>query len=240
MPRPAKPVSIKIEGTRITFDIADDRHAVKALKTYMTSLSYAGAAHISTVTEIQRLLERKTNKEVRISSRLMRMSPMRAAIISLFDKNRDRDFVRAEVEYYMDKDEIISQTYEKNERGIYPTVDACLKWLVKTDWLYRTDTFRTPHEGEHFLSKPVRSYSYRLTEDRIEKTNKKVELFEKAIVTTHDHDKLKRLRGYPSLKVIFGTPDNENAQYIAKMLHIEYKYFLKVPNEIPDDMLLVS
>ena len=63
---------------------------------------------------------------------------------------------------------------------------------------------------------------------------------EKAVVTTEDIKTLQVLRECKHLKVIFGRPDNRNAQYVARTMGVAYKYFLRVPENLGEDVLLVS
>ena len=236
---PYKQPSIKINKSTITFDISDDKHAQRALRTYMTSLSRSGLCHQSLIVQLKATLENFSEIEYKDSELGMRMRPVREKIIKLFFDNPERDFVRSEIRKYVVDDENITKLYD----NMTNPVDAAMKWLLKTGHIVRTTIFRAPIEGEHDLKKPVKSYAYALpSEDtpvlKLEPTRNYTA--EKAVVTTEDIKTLQVLRECKHLKVIFGRPDNTNAQYVARTMGVAYKYFLKVPENLGEDVLLVS
>lgn len=245
---PYKEPSIKVKNSTITFDISDDKHAQRALKTYMASLSRSGLCHQPLIVKLKAALENFSDVEYKDYEMGMRMRPVREKIIKLFLDNPDRNFVRSEIRKYVVDDENITKMYE----NMTNPVDAAMKWLLKTGHIVRTTVFRAPFEGEHDLKKPVKSYAYALpSEDtpvlKLEPnrvTPKPVKsrnyTAEKAVVTTDNIKTLQVLRECKHLKVIFGRPDNTNAQYVARTMGVAYKYFLMVPENLGEDVLLVS
>lgn len=245
---PYKQPSIKINKSTITFDISDDKHAQRALRTYMTSLSRSGLCHQSLIVKLKAALENFSEVEYKDSEMGMRMRPVREKIIRLFFDNPERDFVRSEIRKYVVDDENITKLYD----NMTNPVDAAMKWLLKTGHIVRTTVFRAPIEGEHDLKKPVKSYAYalpsedtpvlKLEPNRVRPKPGKSRNYtaEKAVVTTEDIKTLQVLRECKHLKVIFGRPDNTNAQYVARTMGVAYKYFLKVPENLGEDVLLVS
>lgn len=242
---PYKEPSIKVDNSIITFDISDDKHAQRALKTYMTSLSRSGLCHQSLIMKLKAALENFSNVEYEDPTVGIRMRPVREKIIKLFFDNPGRNFVRSEIRKYVVSDENIIKMYE----NMTNPVDAAMKWLLKSGHIVRTTIFRLPNEGEHDLRKPVKSYAYALPSkdtpiesNRIKPKPTKSRNYtaEKAVVTTDNMKTLQILRECKHLKVIFGRPDNQNAQYIARTMGVAYKYFLKVPENLDEDVLLVS
>lgn len=249
---PYKQPSIKINKSTITFDISDDKHAQRALRTYMASLSRSGLCHQPLIMKLKITLENFSDVEYKDSEMGMRIRPVREKIIKLFFDNPERDFVRSEIRKYVVSDENITKMYE----NMTNPVDAAMKWLLKTGHIVRTTVFRAPFEGEHDLRKPIKSYAYALpSEDTpVPKPVLKLEpnrvtpkpdksrnyTAEKAVVTTDNIKTLQVLRECHNLKVIFGKPDNTNAQYIARTMGVAYKYFLRVPENLGEDILLVS
>ena len=240
---PYKKPSIKVNNSTITFDISDDKHAQRALKTYMTSLSRSGLCHQSLIVKLKAALENFSEVEYKDPTMGMRMRPVREKIIKLFFDNPDRNFVRSEIRKYVVSDENITKMYE----NMTNPVDAAMKWLLKSGHIVRTTIFRAPIEGEHDLRKPVKSYAYALPSKgtpvlKLESNRSKSRNYtaEKAVVTTDDMKTLQILRECEHLKVIFGRPDNSNAQYVARTMGVAYKYFLRVPENLGEDVLLVS
>ena len=245
---PYKKPSIKVNNSTITFDISDDKHAQRALKTYMASLSRSGLCHQSLIVKLKAALENFSEVEYKDPTMGMRMRPVREKIIKLFFDNPDRNFVRSEIRKYVVSDENITKMYE----NMTNPVDAAMKWLLKSGHIVRTTIFRAPIEGEHDLRKPVKSYAYalpskdtpvlKLEPNRVTPKSIKTKNYtaEKAVVTTDDMKTLQILRECEHLKVIFGRPDNSNAQYVARTMGVAYKYFLRVPENLGEDVLLVS
>ena len=244
---PYKEPSIKVNNSTITFDISDDKHAQKALRTYMASLSRSGLCHQTLIMKLRVALENFSEIEYKDSEMGMRMRPVREKIMKLFFDNPHRDFVRSEIRKHVVDDENITKLYE----NMTNPVDAAMKWLLKTGHIVRTTIFRPPFEGEHDLKKPVKSYAYALPSENTPvlklEPNKVTPTpstrrytAEKAVVTTDNIKTLQVLRECHNLKVIFGRPDNTNAQYVARTMGVAYKYFLRVPNNLDEDVLLVS
>lgn len=245
---PYKKPSVKVNNSTITFDISDDKHAQRALKTYMASLSRSGLCHQSLIMKLKVALENFSNITYEDPTMGMRMRPVREKIMKLFFDNPDRDFVRSEIRKHVVSDENITKMYE----NMTNPVDAAMKWLLKTGHIVRTTIFRAPIEGEHDLKKPVKSYAYalpsestpvlKLEPNRVRPKPGKSRNYtaEKAVVTTEDIKTLQVLRECKHLKVIFGRPDNTNAQYVARTMGVAYKYFLRVPENLDEDVLLVS
>ena len=245
---PYKEPSIKVKNSIITFDISDDKHAQRALRTYMTSLSRSGLCHQSLIMKLKITLENFSEVEYKDSKMGIRMRPVREKIMKLFFDNPDRDFVRSEIRKHVVSDENITKMYD----NMTNPVDAAMKWLLNTGHIVRTTIFRAPIEGEHDLKKPVKSYAYalpsedtpvlKLEPNRVTPKPSKSRNYtaEKAVVTTEDIKTLQVLRECKHLKVIFGRPDNTNAQYVARTMGVAYKYFLRVPENLGEDVLLVS
>lgn len=245
---PYKEPSIKVNNSTITFDISDDKHAQKALRTYMASLSRSGLCHQTLIMELKTALENFSKVEYKDSEVGMRVKPVREKIVKLFFDNPDRNFVRSEIRKHVIDDENIVKLYD----NMTNPVDAAMKWLLKTGHIVRTTIFRAPIEGEHDLKKPVKSYAYalpsestpvlKLEPNRVTPKTVKSRNYtaEKAVVTTDNIKTLQVLRECKHLKVIFGRPDNTNAQYVARTMGVAYKYFLRVPENLGEDVLLVS
>ena len=244
MGKQRKQPSITFNGPVITMDLTDDKHAQAAVRCYLYNLSRSGLCHQRLIMQLHEVVNDYTQKKTDIEeNRFSRIMPVRRCILNLFEENYESNFVRAEIIHHVSQDEDIMDSYNNYVTG---AVDASLRWLVQHQLLTRSDIFRQPHEkfrtgGNKGM---ISSYAYCLTgqEKKIAELSViiKNDSYKRVIVNTDDIEKLEQIRGYKGIHTIFGRPENDNAQFIASSLRLPYKYFLVLPDPIPEDCVLIS